>query len=340
MNKDKFKFTIDYDYKQDWYESPKVLAERIMKKDVLTCSITIPRSFKEENNMIYHTETFPFFLDQDFGFGLANDWQELHGGLKNLPFLQGLANTVSAVKSQAQVTFQSQSMSSASWNGSTFDGFNLSCLFLCTNRRINPVDAIKCISRACLPMRLGEYEGDKPAVLDHGQQIAGVGSDLIFGGLDAFTPDKHKAAVGELAQASRNFIKDVGLIAPLGYGIMLNGGEGRGLEPIPGTTLSFQIGDWFRATNLVVESISGIQFSKELIAPASNEARGQNDLYNPKPANNDYGFPLYAKCNVKLKPYTLVDYDTFASYFIQRTESIVDKISNVHNIFTLPSFGG
>jgi hypothetical protein len=309
-----------------------------MQKNVLTCSITIPRSYKQDKQIVYNTDTFPFFLDSDFGFSLANDWKELHSGLKDLPFLQGLANTVSAVTGQAQVTFQSQSMSSVSWNGSTFGGFDLSCLFICTNRRINPVVAIESLARSCLPMRLDEYPGEKPAVLNHGQSAITAVSDLTFSGIEAMTPEKHKNAVSDLAQSSRNFIKDVGLVAPLGYGIMLNSDQGRGLEPIPGTTLSFQIGDWFRATDLVVESISGIQFSKELVGPTIKDGtRGPNDLYNSQPEYHDYGFPLYAKCNIRLKPYTLVDYDTFAGYFISRTQNSLNKINNVHNTFTLPS---
>lgn len=321
-----------------WYSNPQVLAERIMQKNVLTCSITIPNSYKEDNNdIIVSTRTFPFFLDSDFGFSLNNEWQKLHSGLENLPALQGFANMMSAVNSQAQVTFQSQSMSSLSWNGSTFSGFDLSCLFLCTNRRINPVVAINELSRACLPVRLEDYAGDKPVVLDKGQQWANMAVDGIAGMLNNVVKDEHKKAVSEAAQTAHNFVNDVGLVAPLGYGIMLNSGEGHALQPIPGTTLSFQIGDWFRATDLVVESISSVQFSKELIAPAINEPSGKNDLYKPKSYNNDYGFPLYAKCNIRLKPYTLVDYHTFNGYFIQRMSEDINKIANIHNRFTLPN---
>lgn len=338
MDKNSFKHQYIYDYQPYWYENPKVLAERIMQKGVLTCSITIPKAAKLENNIVYDTHTFPFFLDSDFGFSLNNEWQKLHSGLENLPALQGFANMMSAVNSQAQVTFQSQSMSSLSWNGSTFSGFDLSCLFLCTNRRINPVVAINELSRACLPMRLEEYAGDKPVVLDKGQQWANMAVDGIAGMLNNVVKDEHKKAVSEAAQTAHNFVNDVGLVAPLGYGIMLNSGEGHALQPIPGTTLSFQIGDWFRATDLVVESISGVQFSKELVGPAvSDRTRGKNDLYNPTPEGNDYGFPLYAKCNIRLKPYTLVDYNTFNGYFIQRMSEDISKISNVHNIFTLPN---
>lgn len=74
--------------------------------------------------------------------------------------------------------------------------------------------------------------------------------------------------------------------APLGYfPTSENTAEG---------TLTLQVGQWFRATNLVARSVD-FTFSKEVSTD---------------------GFPLYASGTIILEPFRMITYDEFEAYFI------------------------
>lgn len=89
---------------------------------------------------------------------------------------------------------------------------------------------------------------------------------------------------GVLPSAQGKFFR-----APLGYKIA----DGRGNSLAPTGTLSLEIGEWFRATKLVMTS-ENFSFSRE---------------------TNSLGDPLFIQGSVTLEPYKAITYDEFQDYF-------------------------
>ena len=95
-----------------------------------------------------------------------------------------------------------------------------------------------------------------------------------------------------------NQMYKLGTMAPFGFGLnTLNDGEV--MSAIPNTTITLAIGNWFFAPNLIMDGISGINISKEVI----------------RPLNGKGGWPLYVTCNVDLRPYKMITYPEFLTYF-------------------------
>lgn len=313
-------------------KNPKVLAEKILSDTATTCSLTIPeRYWANQQDLTYRTITVPFYMSNDFTFALQNEWGSFWDDKGIGGALSKFLNFSTAANNEAQVVMQSSSAAIKTWSGSSFDGFNVECLFICTNRTINPVKIIQTLCTACLPARLMDYKKETgttgPNAVQSMQNImkgaAGGVGNFVNNILGAFNQNQFKTQVDNSVKTFQDGIESFGLIAPLSYGVNLqadDGNNGKVTSPLPGTTLSLSIGNWFKATELVVGSISNISFSKELIAPCTEDLisikERSKDLYDFSPMGSlEYGFPLYAKCNISLKPYTLLDLKTFKSYF-------------------------
>lgn len=339
-------------------KDPKLYAESILKSKCITCSITLPVQFHTLNRTECITTTIPFYMSSDIGLGtLSNTWSEMVDTNGENQFIN-LLNWVNAYNSNAQVTAQSEAMSSKIWKGSKFDGFSVECLFVSTRRKVNPTKIIRILAAAALPDKF--RDGDETTssafasaktgfknLIDFGGNVAnavigaaGTGLETVMNiGRSQGDSDYKKIdttgmqqTVSNLSQGSQNLVSDLGMVAPLYYGTRLGDtskGE-RAIEPIQNTTLTLQIGDWFRASELLVESISGITFSKEIIAKdMGNNTNRAGDLYRYDRDNlgSDYWYPLWGKCNLKLVPFGMMHKTKYENYFIDHSnDSAVDSI--------------
>ena len=135
------------------------------------------------------------------------------------------------------------------------------------------------------------------------------------------------------------------MVAPLHYGIVKDEDTGRPFAPAKNTTLTLQVGDYFRATELLVQSINNISFSKEVIAPRTHNRKSAGDLYDntiPVEYEGIAGFPLYAKCSITFIPAQMMTKERFESYFKDMpanktaSDSVFNTISSAFNNFKLP----
>ena len=317
-------YTGNVNYRETQFQSPQTLAEKILMDTATSCSLTIPVHdyWKGDDGQLlsdYKTVTIPFYMSSEFGFSLSNEFRELVniGDNAFIDFFNG----VSAFTGGSQVTPQSEAMSSKVWRGSKFDGFNVECLFVCTNRNHNPVDSIKTICLCCLPRPIEDGESKlrdaAVGVLNNTIDRLATGATVVSKGLGIDA----KGQVDKLAKQLKGLTKSMGMVAPLDYGIELSG-ESEDTAwggPVRGTTVTLNVGNWFRASQLVVTSISNVSFSKEIIAPRDERnTTGPNALYKPSFAANNVmadGFPLYAKCNVSLAPSSMMHAKKFENYF-------------------------
>lgn len=307
-------------------QKPQVLSEKILKSQSICCSITMPDPIWEGNVLKWDTITIPFYMSDDFSFGLSNEWSSLINQDGMFGSFTNLLNGLSTFTGSAQVTMQSQGMSAACWNGSKFEGFNLQCLFICTNRRINPVTIIEKLCKTCLPAKLRDYTtktGVTPPAIDFLRDTGSTFLDFTTNFINDTMPftEQQKQNVTDVTSQIKNQLSELGMVAPLNYGVQLDSNYQTGVKPLPGTTVALHIGDYFHASELLVDSISGIRFSKELIAPVDYSGTRGSDLYKPENQGTEYGFPLYATCQIRLRPFCLVDLKTFQQYFIQQPAS-------------------
>ena len=311
---------------------PKVLAEKILKSKTVSCSITLPDPIWTKNSITSNTITIPFYMTEDFGFSLGNTWKPMIDQENAMETFKFFLDSMSMFSEHTQVSLQSQMMSSVSWKGSTFSGFNLgNCLFVSTNRNIDPSELIYKLCLSCLPIKVKDFQGAEPPALKLGRTVAKAGASLVGGLANLFTLDNFKDAVDKGVQNSQEMLEDVGMVAPYGFGLTKENGST--VKPINGTTVTFNVGDWFCAGDLVIENIDGIKFSKELIAPARmDNTKSKNDLYDPTAQGTNYGYPLYASCSIKLKPYCMIDVSMFRKYFKTRNKM---NVLNVNNLFNL-----
>lgn len=354
-------------------KDPKIFAERILKSETVTCSITLPvqQHVQQDGNWktTCITTTIPFYMSSDFSVGdLSNDWQDLVNIQDNV-FAQFL-NATGAFSGESQVTLQSEAMSSQVWKGSRYGGFSVECLFVSTRRTINPTKIIRMLAAASLPTVLEDSSDQTTAkalgfakqiggaLIEGGRRIANYaidGASAVMGGLNNtlgtnVTIDSQGAKnnVNETAGTLDKLVEGVGLVAPLHYGIDLN--STTGASPIKNTTVTLNVGEWFEASELLVESISGIQFSKEIIAPPSHQGLDRkkgNDLYDPSADGEDYAYPLWGKCTIKFKPSSMMHLHKFQGYFKDKTSDGIMNIlkgyktsilgTGISEMFRLPS---
>ena len=315
-------------------KDPIFFAEKILGNPVVSCSITLPVQMHTTQATQSVTTTIPFYMMNDFNLGtLSNKWSDLvdTGGMN--VFADWL-NGVQSMQGETQVSMQSQNMTAKVWKGSEFDGFNVDCLFVSTRRSINPIKIIRALSAAALPSHLAEGDTTTAQSFDW---IRTAGSDfvnLVGGyvekGLGAFgDSDNMKEAVNDTTKFISDNVKDVGMTAPLFYGLKPQNGK---MVPLNNTTLTLCVGDWFEAKELLVQSISGITFSKEIIAPPDNQLKfnESNSVYNPTPKGDDHSYPLWAKCSIKLIPCTMMTKEKFQSYFkVHSLDSPLDRINKL-----------
>ena len=311
----------DENYINTMIKNPTVLAEKVLKTPSVNGTITLPigqlwSGDKTELNVT--NITIPFYMSNDFGFSLENDWRELVGFDGIVDTLRTFFSTTSAFSSSTQVTPQCQAMSSLVWNGSKFSGFNIECLFICTNRNIDPTKIIQMLATSCLPIKLNDYTGNAPLGKWAQQSISEAGNNIKNFAADNLPQFKNQ--INNLVEFGKKQLGDLGMVAPYGYGVKFGEPEtnDKPVEPLPGTTCTLCIGDWFCANELVVKSVGNVSFSKELIAPRPDDLSfGGHDLYKPDLNSilDGSGFPLYAKCTLNLVPYTMVDAKTFMNYF-------------------------
>lgn len=311
-------------------KEPKVLAEHILKRPTISCSLTMPDPVWTEDSLTGNTVTIPFYMTQDFSFGIGNEWTQFADPSGFLGPLKTAFDTLGAFNGQSQLTMQSQAMSTAVWKGSTFEGFNLNGVIVCTNRQIDPSALIFKLCKSCLPIKRHKFEGGAVAGTETLEALAKGTNNLVGSLLNMFTLQSFKDQVDSYVDKANEFVEDLGMVAPHGYGVQIdNQNNGSKLvSPLPGTTCTLTIGDWFQAENLIVDKISSITFSKEVIAPpTSNSNKRNNDIYSSNATDTPSGFPLYATFTISLKPYCMVDLEMFQKYFITANKFSTQSIS-------------
>ena len=154
---------------------PKVYAERILKEEAVTASITMPinKLSSDGKSLVTETVTIPFYMENDFSISnITNKWSDIVN-FDSLGPIAGMINQlVSAPTGSAQITLQSEAMSTKCWQGSDFGGFSVNCLFLCTNRRINPTKIIRTLAAGALPTKAnGDSTGTVESLRTQGVKL-------------------------------------------------------------------------------------------------------------------------------------------------------------------------
>lgn len=325
-------YTEKMNYADIMVNNPKVLAEHLLHKEPISASITIPVRNYADYGATGYTATIPFYMSGDFGLGLHNSWEEALD-LSQLKELAKFINVGHATigHGEAQVSMQSEAMSTKVWSGSTFDGFDVDCLFVCTNRKFNTLKILNNLAATCLPTRLHDQSGAAGAGIKNIKAVAGGVVDIVgelINGFAGFVSDHSdfdtsgaQQAVSNGATGFKQYLEGMGMIAPLNYGLQ-KGTEGSAAteEPLPNTTVTLQVGSYFRANNLLVQDISGIVLSKEIVAPPTDNSNRKGDLYDNLANGSDSGFPLYLKCHLKLVPHSLMHFNKWQSYFLVDTD--------------------
>lgn len=329
------------DLRSSFVKNPKLYAEKVLCADAINASITMPiQTLSNDGNaVINNTVTIPFYIQDNFVVGnLSNDWGTLVPQDWGNSFTEML-NMISSFTGSSQVTAQSEAMSLKSWKGSKFDGFSVHCLFIATNRDINPTRIIKTLAAAALPTKL---KGDNTAGTG-AENFINFGTDLITKGstwlsnqitennVNFFGISSNTLAnkVAETSNLVTEIVKDIGMVAPLHYGIDTSGDDGRPYKPAKGTTLTLQVGEYFRASELVVNSISGITFSKEIVAPKAFNHKRSGDLYNPITESSNHSFPLWGECTISLSPCSMMTKEKFEGYFLDKYADGTTRLENI-----------
>lgn len=321
------------DFKDLYLGSPKVLAEKLLHNQAISGTLTIPvRDYNQQGNFGY-TATIPFFLSGDMTFTMGNEWKDA----LSLDKLEGLGSFINGFHTvtgdTAQISMQSEAMSSQVWKGSTFSGFNIDCLFVATNRGFNTLRIMNILSAACLPTKYAQQPEAAGKAFETVHDVANKVVDMTTGAVgwvaDKITEnsdwnmDGAKQAVNDFGEKAKGYINDMGMIAPLNYGLNPTTEGGLAENPMPHSTLTLQIGDYFRADNLIVEGLNNVTMSKEVIAPPTTSFLGEtNVMYSHKPDGNlmSWGFPLYVKCNIKLRPHSMMHFTKWQSYFLRSAD--------------------
>ena len=164
-------------------------------------------------------------------------------------------------------------------------------------------------------------------ISDIKQIISKLGLEESSGNIiGALTSDN----IQEQKQKAMDIIADAGMIAPLYYKLdYSSNGDSVSMKPNPDTCVTLQIGNYMTIPDLVVTSISGIMFSKELVAPNQyHNSYNKNDLYKYESKSTKFGYPIWAKCSLSLRPATLVTYKKFCEYFRGPCAGDPNKIYN------------
>ena len=310
-------------------KNASIMAEQVLDKDFLRGTLTLP-VFDVNTGGVPKPRivTIPFHLEGTFGFTLGNDWKPLID-MSQSQFFTDMFNIYSAYTGESQVALASRAMQLACWKGSEIPEFTINMTFVATRRSYNPVEIIKVLSKTCLPMELSEVytPAAKSTLNTAGKAVSapvkalGIAADWVG---EQFKKESVKNVTNQISETSNNlasefeaYVKNAGLAAPLYY----NGQPTHDKSSATAgsdRTLSLTIGNWFNADYLIVKNLSNVQFSKEIIAPKmSDDMIGQSIYPSDKIDKNEssWGFPVYAKCSMTLRPITYLSADEFMQYF-------------------------
>lgn len=315
---------------------PLTLADDVLINDSMGGTLTLPVRDGKETIIT----TIPFYLTDNFSFNLSNNWEELVN-MDAVKTINNIANLLGTFDNNTHVTVQSRKMMAATWTGSEIPEFNINTIFVCTQRKYNPVKIIRALAATCLPEELENTANPPDTLVNMRDGIADGVTGLGKGVNNFFNNDKSENFAKTMSEIG-GIIKSAGMSAPLGYGLNLED-----ISPIEGTTLAIRIGNWFKASDLIVKNISNIEFSKEVIAPINDQnGNYSNDSYIGNcrrilGGETEYGFPVYAKCSITLRPVTLITPKEFNDYFItiKSTQNEFERLNSDLNLRNIENRG-
>lgn len=283
---------------------------KMMNNPYLTVKITTPPSIAGEPTVLTAA------LANDFGFNLSNRWNNLVP-ISSLPFVgdigQGVSGVLTAIGGATQLSIESLWMTSASWTGSEIPTFPVSLALLNYTANAHLISKFLAIAKGTLPPALA-YDASRAGALEggfekiqEGQEWLGSTVDNVIttGGMfltgDLFGDDK---LTKEQWLSQHEFMQNLSdtishttqwaVAAPCNYGLQPDRNEsGAAFTPKPNTTFALQIGQWFSASKLLINSVN-VRLSKE-IAPN--------------------GTPLVMYLDVVFRPYRSITFPELSSYF-------------------------
>lgn len=250
-------------------------------------------------------------MGSDFSFSLGNEWVEL-APLNGVPIIgdvgQNIASLAQATTGASQGSLEALWMTSASWKGCQLPKFSVSLSFLNYSRSASFMNNLYLLARGALPKGAYATVGSDGSVSSNAGDLTDI-VNAVVGGIDKvnnFFADQlskigdeegSESAFHNLAQDVANTLKNskyYGTQAPLGYGLTSAKDDGYSMfTPLPGTTYALEVGNWFSAPSLLIESISPT-FSKETVHS---------------------GNPLLMTINVVLRPHRKIAIEEFWKYF-------------------------
>ena len=286
--------------------------DRVLQNNDMSCRIHLPEGSRDQAVIRGH-------LSGNFGFSLGNKWGQI-ADINSIPILGDFltSNNLNLLVSLAnddiggsmpQISPQPIPMTAASWQGSDLPKFSVNLAFISTDYTINPLESLLLLAQGALPSN--EYDLTKSSnkyvrgFAETLNKASNWGIDFVGNIANKFVDITNNSDVKDSFNSRReditglnNQMYKLGTMAPFGFGLnTLNDGEV--MSAIPNTTITLAIGNWFFAPNLIMDGISGINISKEVI----------------RPLNGKGGWPLYVTCNVDLRPYKMITYPEFLTYF-------------------------
>lgn len=289
----------------------------LMNND-MNVGITVPSGTGADRKMI----TIPCFISGPITISnLANEWSPLldFGMFGNLIDIANsslnLANSLAGVTKDgvrlgggAQFSLKSRHMTTASWKESGIPTFSLPLIFMSLEPGQNPLDTFLALCRCVLPNSYQETGGSNQhnvvkSVIDTGTSYVASGANAVadLAG-QLMKKERTEQEKENLTQVVTQMIQGGVLEAPCGYGIDATNPDNY-MVPNRNTTLRLRVGKWLQADNLLVQSLGNPTISRQTMKGSGN--------------------PLYVSCNISLRPYKMVTYKEFLSYFLtaQRREN-------------------
>ena len=298
--------------------NPIMYAERILNSPAVNGRLTFPiqKHTLERTDCII--VTVPIYMSNDFSLGtFSNKWENLW----NTDFLNtftDFTNALATMKEETQISMQSENMSAKVWKGSDYNGFSIDVLFVATRRTINPARIIRELVATVLPSRLQDEDQTTGKTLNTAKDVfksvvTGSGNFFHFINDNLFRSNETiSQGITDSVDYINNNISSVGLTAPLYYGLKM---KDKLMVPLDNTTLTLDVGEYLTIDQLIVNSVSNITFSKEIIAPPAQDRKSPNSLYDNSPKGDDRNYPLWAKCTLNLIPYGMVTKEKFDKWF-------------------------
>lgn len=273
---------------------------KMLNNDLLTVRIVTP-----------YRSVIKGGLTSDFGINLNNQWKPMVS-ISDIPILgdisQGVIPVLAAFSGATQGTLESMWMTSASWAGSAIPTFPIKVTLLNYDKNVNLFNQVLELSEGLLPPDIS-YDLDNMG--DFGGALKSVQQNLVQGTyklgetlskkVSELDPDssiknfvEESNAVNKATAVVAKGISQIGMAAPLNYGLQIDTKkESTVFKPLDHTTFSLQIGNWFRASNLLLE-VGNFSFSKEV---------------------NPNGSPISVDISLNFRPYRQISFKEFAKYF-------------------------